>query len=55
VYQEELLRREWYISVDITKLFAKTIFRLHQGLPLSPLLDNRGMIEKLLNDSSARV
>ncbi|MDR2784910.1 MAG: ribose-phosphate diphosphokinase [Treponema sp.] len=48
VYQEELLKREWYISVNITKLFAQTISRLHQGQSLSSLLDNREIIEKLL-------
>ena len=48
VYHEELLKREWYISVNITGLFAQCISRLHQGLSLSSLLDNRGIIEKLL-------
>ncbi|MDR1903726.1 MAG: ribose-phosphate diphosphokinase [Treponema sp.] len=49
VYQEEALHREWYISVNITKLFAQTISRLHQGLSVSSLLDNRVIIEKLLS------
>jgi ribose-phosphate pyrophosphokinase len=48
VYHEELLSREWYVSVNITKLFARTISRLHQGLSVSSLLDNRDVIEKLL-------
>jgi ribose-phosphate pyrophosphokinase len=52
VYHEDLLRREWYISVNITKLFAQTIKRLHQGLPVSSLLDNRGIIVKLFENSS---
>jgi ribose-phosphate pyrophosphokinase len=47
-HDEALLNREWYISVNITKLFARIISRLHQGLPLSSLLDNRHIIEKLL-------
>ncbi|MDR2071755.1 MAG: ribose-phosphate diphosphokinase [Treponema sp.] len=51
VYQEELLTREWYVSVNITRLFAQTISRLHQGQSLSSLLDNREIIEKLLADS----
>jgi ribose-phosphate pyrophosphokinase len=51
VYHEELLGREWYVSVNITKLFAQTISRLHQGLSLSSLLDNRGIIEKLLAEA----
>ena len=48
VYHEELLRREWFVSVNITKLFAQTISRLHQGLSLSSILDNRDMIIKSL-------
>jgi ribose-phosphate pyrophosphokinase len=51
VYQEELLTREWYVSVNITKLFAQTISRLHQDQSLSSLLDNREIIEKLLADN----
>jgi ribose-phosphate pyrophosphokinase len=51
VYQEELITREWYISVNITRLFAQTISRLHQGLSLSSLLDNRDVIVKLLADN----
>jgi ribose-phosphate pyrophosphokinase len=51
IYQEEVLRREWYISVNISKLFARTISRLHQGLSLSSLLDNRDIIEKLLSET----
>jgi ribose-phosphate pyrophosphokinase len=51
VYQEELLRREWYISVNITRLFAQTISRLHHRLSLSSLLDNREVITRLLADT----
>jgi ribose-phosphate pyrophosphokinase len=50
VYHEELLQREWYISVNIATLFAKTISRLHQGLALSSLLDNRAVINKLFSE-----
>jgi ribose-phosphate pyrophosphokinase len=46
VYHEEVLKREWYISVNVTKLFAKTISRLHRGLSLSSILDNRDIIVK---------
>jgi ribose-phosphate pyrophosphokinase len=48
IYQEEVLKREWYISVNIATLFAQTISRLHQQLSLSSLLDNREVIERLL-------
>jgi ribose-phosphate pyrophosphokinase len=51
VYQEKLLTKEWYISVDITRLFAQTIMRLHQGLSVSSLLDNRSIIVKMFQDN----
>jgi ribose-phosphate pyrophosphokinase len=52
IYQEELLKREWYLSVNITKLFAQTVSRLHQQQSLSSLLDNREIIGKLLTSGS---
>ncbi|MDR0569302.1 MAG: ribose-phosphate diphosphokinase [Spirochaetaceae bacterium] len=52
VYHEEVRQREWYITVNITKLFAQTIARLHQGLSLSSLLDNREIIVKLFSGTS---
>jgi ribose-phosphate pyrophosphokinase len=48
IYQEEVLNREWYISVNISGLFAKVISRLHQNLSISGLLDNREIINRLL-------
>jgi ribose-phosphate pyrophosphokinase len=51
IYQEEVLSREWYISVNISKLFAQTIYRLHQNLSLSNLLDNREIISRLLTEN----
>jgi len=54
VYQEEVLKREWYVNVDITKLFAKTISRLHRGLSLSSLLDNREIIAKYFKENPDR-
>jgi ribose-phosphate pyrophosphokinase len=51
IYHEELLTREWYISTNITKFFAKVISRLHEGLSMSPLLDNRDVINKLIKDT----
>jgi ribose-phosphate pyrophosphokinase len=52
VYHEDLPKHEWFISVNITRLFAQTIFRLHQGLSVSSLLDNRDIIEKLLHENN---
>ena len=51
IYHEAVLQREWYITVNITKLFAQTICRLHQGLSLSSLLDNRDVIVKLFAET----
>ena len=48
VYQEEVLKREWYINVNISDLFAEVIYRLHQNLSISSLLDNRAIINRLL-------
>jgi ribose-phosphate pyrophosphokinase len=48
IYQEEVLKREWYISVNISSLFAQVISRLHQNLSISGLLDNREIINRLL-------
>ena len=48
VYQEEVLKHEWYINVNISSLFAQVISRLHQNLSVSSLLDNREIINRLL-------
>ena len=49
VYQEEVLNREWYINVSISRLFAHVISRLHQNQSVSSLLDNAGIINRLLS------
>jgi ribose-phosphate pyrophosphokinase len=48
VYHEELLNCEWYISTSVSGLFANIIARLHNNQSLSDLLDNRGIIDKLV-------
>jgi ribose-phosphate pyrophosphokinase len=53
IYQEEVLKREWYISVNISSLFAQVISRLHQNLSLSGLLDNRDIINRLLTETKS--
>lgn len=54
VYHEELLTKEWYISTNVSGLFANVITRVHHNQSLSDLLDNRNIIEKLVkHDSSA--
>ncbi|MDR2602380.1 MAG: ribose-phosphate diphosphokinase [Spirochaetaceae bacterium] len=49
VTHDELLKREWYVNVNVSKLFAQIISRLHQKLSLSLLLDNREIIIKSLS------
>ena len=49
VYHEELLQKEWYISTDVSGLFAQVISRLHHNQSLSGLLDNRDIIERMLH------
>lgn len=52
VYQNrELLDKPWYLNTDVTDLFARIISRLHHGRSLSPLLDNRQFINKLIHGS----
>ena len=49
VYHEELLNKEWYISTDVSGLFAQAISRLYHNQSLSGVLDNRNIIERMLN------
>ena len=51
VYHEEILNREWYVSVSISRLFAHVISRLHQNQSVSSLLDNSRVINKLLSQT----
>jgi len=51
VYQEEVFNREWYVSVSISRLFAHVISRLHQNQSVSSLLDNAGIINRLLSQT----
>ncbi|MDR0322658.1 MAG: ribose-phosphate diphosphokinase [Treponema sp.] len=49
VYQEEVIKREWYVNVNISRLFAHVISRLHQNQSVSSLLDNAGIINRLIS------
>ena len=54
VYQGKgLLEKEWFVQADVTELFARVISRLHHGRSISPLLDNRRFIQKLIDTSQA--
>lgn len=48
-HDEKLLKREWYVSANVSPLFARAIFRLHNDRTLSPILDNSDIIQRLLN------
>jgi ribose-phosphate pyrophosphokinase len=50
-HDQSLLGREWYLSADITPLFARTVYRLHYNRSLSSLLDDRSVIKDLLKRS----
>jgi ribose-phosphate pyrophosphokinase len=52
IYQEEIIRREWYVNVNISRLFAHVISRLHQNRSVSSLLDNAAIINRLLSQMS---
>ena len=45
----ELLEKEWYVSANITNLFARIIYRNHHEHSLSSLLDDSEMIQRLLH------
>ena len=49
VYHEEVIKREWYINVNISRLFAHVISRLYQNQSVSSLLDNAEIINRLLS------
>lgn len=51
VYHEEVLKREWYVNVSISKLFAHVISRLHQNQSVSSLLDNAVIINRLVSQT----
>lgn len=54
VYQGKgLLEKEWFVQADVTELFARVISRLHHGRSISPLLDNRRFIQKLIDSSQS--
>lgn len=48
VYHEELLTREWYISTDVSGLFANVITRVQYDQSIGDLLDNRNIIERIV-------
>ena len=51
VYHSILADKEWFISTNVTGLFANVITRIHHDQGLSDLLDNRNIIDKLIKKS----
>ena len=49
-HDSNLLNKEWYISANVSNLFARVLSRLHHGRSLAPMLDNRRIIQKLLKN-----
>jgi ribose-phosphate pyrophosphokinase len=47
-HDESLLSKEWYLSADVSNLFARIIYRLHDDKSLGSLLDDRNVIKDLL-------
>ena len=50
-HDDNLLGREWYLSADVSNLFARIIYRLHHNRSLGSLLDDRSVIKDLLKRS----
>ena len=48
IYHEELLKKEWYLQADVSTLFAQIISLVYHNHSLSPMLDNRDLIAKVL-------
>lgn len=47
-HDENLYDREWYVSADVSNLFARTISRVHHRQSISKILDNRKIIQSML-------
>jgi ribose-phosphate pyrophosphokinase len=50
-HDQTVLGREWYLSADVSNLFARIIYRLHHNRSLGSLLDDRSVIKDLLKRS----
>jgi len=53
IYHEDVINREWYVNVNISRLFAHVISRLHQNQSVSSLLDNAAIINRLVSQTMA--
>jgi ribose-phosphate pyrophosphokinase len=50
-HDQSVLGRPWYLSADVSHLFARIIYRLHYNRSLASLLDDRSVIKDLLKRS----
>ena len=48
---EDLLSKKWFIQTDASELFARVLSRLHHGRAISPILDNRKIVQRLVDDA----
>ncbi len=51
---QEILDRPWYLSANVSNLFARAISRVHHNRSVSPLLDNSKMIQRMLAKQSRK-
>jgi ribose-phosphate pyrophosphokinase len=49
---EDILSRPWFLSANVSNLFARAISRVHHNRSVSPLLDNSKMIQRMLGKKS---
>ncbi|MBQ0050743.1 MAG: ribose-phosphate diphosphokinase [Treponema sp.] len=54
VYHPDLKDKEWFISTNVSGLFANVITRIHHNQGLSDLLDNRSIIDKLIKKDNEK-
>lgn len=54
VYHDDaFLDKKWFIQADVSELFARVISHLHHGRAISPLLDNRRIVQRLIDSSQS--
>lgn len=54
VYHDDvLLSKPWFIQADISNLIARVITHLHHNKAISPLLDNRVLVQKLVDNTQS--
>ena len=49
-HTDNLLSKKWFIKTNASEIFDRAINRLHHGRAISPLLDNRKIVQRLVDD-----